>query len=61
MSNNKQYIIVDIINNEFFKHKNGNIKIFETFEDAETYCSIYEFQDVWICELIYNHKQYEQQ
>ena len=61
MSKNKKYIIVDIINKDFFKDVNGNTKMFETFEDAETHCGIYELENAWICELIYNYKKYEQQ
>lgn len=61
MSNNKQYIIVDIINKEFFKDENWNTKVFESLEDAQLYCSIYELDNAWICELIYNYKEDEQQ
>ena len=60
MSNNKQYIIVDIINNDFFKHKDGKIKVFDSYEDALTFCGFYEFEDVWICELKYNYKEDEE-
>ena len=55
MSNNKQYIIVDIINKEFFKDVNGNVKIFDDYDNALLYCGIYEFENAWVCELIHNH------
>lgn len=61
MSNNKQYIIVDIFKKLFVNDVNGNTKIFETFDDAQLYCGIYEFENAWICELIYNYKEDEQQ
>lgn len=58
---NKQYIIVDIVNKEFFKDVNWNTKIFASFEDAQLYCSICELDNAWVCELIYNYKEDEQQ
>ena len=61
MSKNKKYIIVDIISKKFFLDTYGNVKIFETYEESELTCNIYELQNAWICELTYNYKQYEQQ
>ena len=55
MSNNKQYIIVDIINKEFFKDVNGKVKIFDDYDDALLHCGIYEFENAWVCELLHNH------
>ena len=55
MSNNKQYIIVDIISKEFFKDANGNVKIFDDYDDALLHCGIYEFENAWVCELLHNH------
>ena len=55
MSNNKKYIIVDIISKKIFCDTDENIKIFETYEDAELTCNIYELPNAWICELTYNH------
>ena len=55
MSTNKQYIIVDIISKEFFKDVNGNVKIFQDYDDALLHCGIYEFENAWVCELIHNH------
>ena len=55
MSNNKQYIIVDIINKEFFKTANGETKIFSSREDAELHCAIYELENAWVCQLITNY------
>ena len=55
MSNNKQYIIVDIISKEFFKDADGNVKIFEDYDNALLTCGIYEFENAWVCELKHNH------
>jgi hypothetical protein len=55
MSNNEQYIIVDIINKEFFKDADGKVKIFDDQEQAGLYCGIYELDNAWICKLMYNY------
>jgi len=60
MSDKDQYIIVDNINKEFFKDENGNIKIFETFDDVHIHCGFYKFENVWICKLMYNYKEDEE-
>ena len=52
---NKQYIIVDIVSQEFFKNVDGSVKIFDDYDDALWYCGIYEFENAWVCELIHNH------
>ena len=55
MSNNKQYIVVDIINKEFFKDFDGKVKIFDNHHDAYLHCSFYELENAWICELTHNY------
>ena len=50
-----EYIIVDIISKEFFKDVDGNVKIFEDYDDALLHCGIYEFENAWVCELKHNH------
>ena len=50
-----KYIIVDIISKEFFKDVDGNVKIFEDYDDALLTCGIYEFENAWICVLKHNH------
>lgn len=55
MTNNRQYIIVDLINQEFFKDVNGNVKMFDNYDDALLHCGIYEFENAWVCELKHNH------
>jgi hypothetical protein len=51
----KQYIIVDIISKEFFKDVDGNVKIFNDYDDVLLTCGIYEFENAWVCELKHNH------
>jgi hypothetical protein len=50
-----KYIIVDIISKEFFKDVDGNVKIFEDYDNALLHCGIYEFENAWVCELKHNH------
>lgn len=50
-----KYIIVDIISKEFFKDVDGNVKIFEDYDDALLTFGIYEFENAWVCELKHNH------
>jgi hypothetical protein len=51
----EQYIIIDIINKEFFKDVDGNVKIFDDYNNVILHCGIYEFENAWICELKHNH------
>ena len=50
-----KYIIVDIISKEFFKDADGNVKIFEDYDNALLHCGIYELENAWVCELKHNH------
>lgn len=52
-----QFVIIDLRNMDFMKDKNGNIKYYDTFEDACSTCGMYEFEDVWVMQLMYNHKE----
>ena len=65
MSNNKQssvkYIIVDTINKKFFLDADGNVKIFDSFDNAVLHCNIYELPNAWVCDLIYHYQDNEQQ
>ena len=55
MSNNKQYIVVDLINKKFFLDTHGNVKIFNDYDNALLHCGIYELENAWICELTHNY------
>ena len=52
-----KYIIIDVINNDYMKDDNNNIICYDTFEEASNVCGIYEFENVWICKLMFNHKE----
>jgi len=50
-----QFVIIDLRNMDFMKDKDSNIKYYDTKSDAAETCGFYEFENVWIMELIYNH------
>ena len=50
-----KYIIIDLINKKFFLDANGNVKIFEDYDNALSHCGIYELENAWVCELKHNH------
>ena len=50
-----QYIIVDIINKEFFKDVDGNVKVFNDYDNALLHFGIYELENAWVCQLMHNH------
>jgi hypothetical protein len=50
-----KYIIVDIINKKFFLDVNGNVKVFNDYNNALLNCGIYELENAWVCPLIHNH------
>jgi len=51
----KQYIIVDIKEQVFFKDQAGNVMKFNSIDDAKLHCGIYELENAWICEMLYNY------
>ena len=50
-----QYIIVNIKDMDYYKDSEGKVIIVETLERAGLICGINEWDNVWICELKYNH------
>lgn len=52
-----KYVIIDLKTMDYFKNKNGKIITYKTKDDACIACGIYEFKNVWVCKLIYNHKE----
>jgi len=50
-----QFVIINLINMDFMKDEAGEIRVYDTMEEASLVCGIYEFKNVWICELKYNH------
>lgn len=58
MSENKnKYIIIDLRNMDYMKDSSDNIIYYDTKEEAFNVCGMYEFEDAWVCQLIYNHKE----
>ena len=50
-----QFVVIDIRNLDYMKHDDGNIIVYDTAADAAGTCGMYETEDAWVCELIYNH------
>ena len=50
-----QFVIIDLRNMDFMKDEDGNIMYHETRQDASLTCGMYEFENAWVMELIYNH------
>jgi uncharacterized protein YacL (UPF0231 family) len=50
-----QYVIVDLRNMDFMKDQEGNIKYYNTEEEACETCGMYEFENAWVCKLVFNH------
>ena len=66
-----QYVIIDLINKEVMKDYWGNPIYYTTMEvmkdcwgnpiyytteeEACTVCGMYEFENAWVMQLIYNH------
>ena len=50
-----KYVIIDFRNMDYMKDAKGKIKCYETKEEACLVCGMYEFQNVWVIRLEYNH------
>jgi hypothetical protein len=50
-----QYVIISLIDMDFMKNKEGKINYYDTEEEACTVCGMYEFENAWVMQLIYNH------
>ena len=50
-----QYVIVDLRNMDFMKDQSGNIKYYNTEEEAGKVCGMYKFENAWVCKLVFNH------
>ena len=42
---------------DYMKDEEGNIRYYDSAGEAAAICGMYEFEDAWICKLIYNHKE----
>lgn len=52
-----QYVIIDLRNMDFMKDENGKINYYDTMDEACSTCGMYEFEDAWVMQLMYNHKE----
>lgn len=50
-----KYIIVDLSTMDYMKDESDKIKIYDTEEQARETCGMYEFENVWVCKLVYNY------
>lgn len=51
-----QYVIIDLKTMDFMKSEDeGKISFFNTEDEACTVCGMYEFENVWVMKLVYNH------
>ena len=50
-----QYVIIDLRNMDFMKDDDGNISYYDTRSEAAETCGMYEFENAWVMQLIYNH------
>jgi hypothetical protein len=57
MKENK-FVIIDFNTMEVMK-KEGQIWTFDTEQEARIACGMWEFEDVWVVELKYNHQEIE--
>jgi hypothetical protein len=51
----KIIIIKDLNFSDYMKDKDGNIKTYDSVEQADLECGMYEFPDVLICQIVSNH------
>ena len=50
-----QYVIISLIDMDFMKNKEGKINYYDTLQEAADICGMYEFENAWVMQLIYNH------
>lgn len=50
-----KFVIIDFRNMDFMKNIDGKINYYKTEQEASEVCGMYEFENVWVCELKYNH------
>ena len=50
-----KYVIIDLRNMDYMKNEEGKINYYDNLEDACLTCGMYEFEDAWVCKLIFNH------
>ena len=54
-----KFVIIDLRSMDFMKGEDGKIEYYDTMGEACAVCGVYEFEDVWVVQLMYNHKEYD--
>lgn len=49
-----KYCIIDFRSMDYMKNKDG-VCFYDTEEEARRVCGMYEFENSWVCKLVYNH------
>ena len=52
-----QFIILDLQTMDYMKDKDGKVIYFDTMIEACETCGMYEFEDVWVMQLMSNYKE----
>ena len=50
-----KYVIMNLENMDYMKDDNNAIKLYDTEQEAIEVCGMYEFENVWVMKLCYNH------
>ena len=50
-----KYVIADLRDRMFMVDNKHNVAYFDTEEEALNVCGMYEFENVWVMKLVYNH------
>ena len=50
-----QFVIIDLRNMDFMKDEEGKISYYDTMDEACATCGMYEFENAWVMQLMYNH------
>jgi hypothetical protein len=50
-----KYAIIDFTTKDVMKDEYGSVVLYNTEEEAAMACGIYEFSNVWVIKLCYNH------
>ena len=54
-----KYVIIDLASMDYMKDTNKKVILYDTEQLAREVCGIYEFEDAWVCKLVFNHKENE--
>jgi len=52
-----KYAIINILTMDYMKDEYKLIELYDTLEEAQTVCGMYEFENVWIVKLIENYRE----